>query len=280
MDVFVAFDIETTGTDARNDHITEIAAYKFARSPDGRWVELGKFSMLVNPGMPIPPVVRDIIPITDAMVAQAPDERTAVAAFKAFVGNAQFVGHNCGFDLKFISHIDPSFTGRSMLDTYWISKVMLPGKPHYTLVDLIKDQKLKRYHSDPHRAWSNSLATAALFAGLVRAAELLPAPDLEALRKARAHTSPMWTNFLNGAVHGNGVGAPVVDTPVGELKDPTDWWTEDVPRLHAQPLPVTNRRWHLGDQLRPRAWLEGIVAEIDPNAGRRQAPPSEGRSVA
>ena len=275
MDVFVAFDIETTGTDVHNDHITEIAAYKFARQGD-KWVEIGRFQTLVNPGGPIPAQVLDKIPITDEMVHFAPDELTAVRAFNAFVGDAMFVGHNCSFDLKFVSHLVPSLAGRTMMDTYWLSKVLLPGKAHYTLVDLIKDQGLSRFHTNPHRAWSDARATAALFAGLVRGAELLPAADLSALRAARGSSNPMWSLFLSQVVRGNGVGAPKPPAPDVPADNPLEWWKDEA-RMRApapEPSPAA-RRWHLGDRIR-RSWVQGLTGASSPAA----SPPSSGMGIA
>lgn len=223
MEVFVAFDVETTGLKPGDDQLTEIAAIKFDRY--GR--EIGRFSTLVNPGKPIPRHLQGKIPITDKMVRLGPTPQDAVAAFKAFVGDAMFVGHNPGFDRNFISAVDPSFANREFLDTEALARVLLPGRPNYRLVSLVKDQGLDRFHRQPHRAWSDAYVTAKLFRVLVECAEHMPAAELAELRADKAAAPGSWATFLNDVVHGNGVGAE------GSAKAErmsnehfTAWWTK------------------------------------------------------
>lgn len=192
VDTFVAFDIETTGLDTKKSQIIEIAAYKF----DAAGHEIGRFSTLVNPGVPIPKLLRGKIPISDAMVKYGPSPKAAVAAFKAFVGDAMFVGHNSDFDLNFIAQQDPSFAGRAMLDTMSLAKALLPGRKGYTLTGLVTDQGLERFHARPHRAWSDAYVTAKLLINLVEIAEKLPKAELDQLRATKAE-SAVWVTFFD-----------------------------------------------------------------------------------
>ncbi len=216
VDVFVAFDIETSGLDPKTAQITEIAAYKFDRHGN----EIGRFSTLVNPGHPIPKMVRSKIPISDRMVANAPTPAEAVAAFKAFAGDASFVGHNCDFDLNFISAIDKSFAGRELLDTMHLARVLLPGRQSYTLINVAKDQGLDRFHSRPHRAWSDAFVTAKIFTVLVNVAEHMPATELANLRATKGAAGGGWGTFLNKVVRGKGVDASAPDKSAhGKMSD-------------------------------------------------------------
>jgi DNA polymerase-3 subunit epsilon len=89
---WVAFDLETTGLPPTSRPV-EIGARRF-RS-DGI---VEDFSVLVNPGIPIPGVVQAIHGIDDAMVADAIDVPTALERFLSFAEGAALVAHNASFD--------------------------------------------------------------------------------------------------------------------------------------------------------------------------------------
>lgn len=94
---FVVFDIETTGLSPAVDRITEIGAVAVENG-----AVTDTFQTFVNPGMPIPQKIVALTGITDEMVAGAPGESAAVAAFLEFAGNAPLVAHNANFDCGFI----------------------------------------------------------------------------------------------------------------------------------------------------------------------------------
>lgn len=257
MKVFVAFDIETTGLDPKTAQITEIAAYKFDRW--GR--EIGRFSTLVNPGKPIPAAVRSKIPITDRMVQLAPDPATAVAAFKAFVGDGMLVGHNCDFDLNFVSAVDPSLAGREMLDTFHLAKHVIPGRASYSLVNITKDQGLDRFHVRPHRAWSDAYVTAKLFGVLVNVVENMPAADVAALRASKGANPGPWATFLNDVVRGDGVEPPDPTVASARAAAPPHfvaWWTRNLNLPGINPAAAPSRSPRIPDQGPPRPDISGL----------------------
>lgn len=94
---FVVFDLETTGTRAGPDGITEIGAVKVR----GGQV-LGEFATFVNPGMPIPPQIVSLTGITGAMVHDAPRIEFVLPAFLEFIAGTVLVAHNSSFDTGFM----------------------------------------------------------------------------------------------------------------------------------------------------------------------------------
>ena len=94
---FVAFDIETTGLHADRDRITEIGAVIFR---DGQPAD--SFNTFVDPEMHIPEEIVRLTGITDAMVAGAPREAEALAAFLNFCGDLPLCAHNADFDVGFL----------------------------------------------------------------------------------------------------------------------------------------------------------------------------------
>ena len=95
---FVAFDIETTGLNSRQDRMTEIGAVIFRGSEI-----LGSMNTFVDPEMPIPYEITKLTGITDADVEGAPSERDAVERLIEFTGGRPLVAHNAEFDLGFIN---------------------------------------------------------------------------------------------------------------------------------------------------------------------------------
>ena len=63
---------------------------------------LGTFETLVNPGVPIPPMITVLTGITDAMLLPAPKIDEVLPAFLEFAQGAVIVGHNVRFDVSFL----------------------------------------------------------------------------------------------------------------------------------------------------------------------------------
>src|SRR5690349_3886530 len=96
----IAFiDLETTGTVATRDRITEIG---IVRVEDGELVE--EWSTLVNPECSIPEEIQALTGITNAMVREAPTfDRVRREVFERLEGHL-FVAHNARFDYGFLKN--------------------------------------------------------------------------------------------------------------------------------------------------------------------------------
>ena len=174
-------DLETTGGSPGHSKVTEIGA---VRVRGLRVVE--RFSTLVDPGRPIPPVVTEITGIDDAMVAGSPDIETALAGFVEFAGQDVLVAHNAPFDLRFLNYERRRLAGRYFtqpwLDTLVLARRLLNGQvPRHDLGTLAiwADTSVRPVH----RALPDAEATAELMAAL---AELLAERGLDTLERAVA----------------------------------------------------------------------------------------------
>jgi len=96
---YVMLDLETTGGNALHDRITEIAAVRIENG-----VETARWSTLVNPGVRIPPFIRALTGISDAMVADAPAFDEGAKKLLEMLEGAVFVAHNVRFDHSFVLH--------------------------------------------------------------------------------------------------------------------------------------------------------------------------------
>ena len=96
-DVYVVFDLETTGFSPDKNKIIEIGAVKVER---GAITE--RFSTFVNPKVPIPFHIEELTSIRDDMVMDAPKIEEILPQFLEFCEGAIMVAHNAEFDMSFI----------------------------------------------------------------------------------------------------------------------------------------------------------------------------------
>ncbi len=129
----IAFDTETTGLDPLGgDRIIELGAVELVNHiPTGN-----TFRVLVNPQMPVSKDTVRITGITDEHLKDAPHfaEDEVVSAFLEFVGEANLVAHNAGFDRGFLN-MELERCGRPIIpderwiDTLAIARQKFPGAP-------------------------------------------------------------------------------------------------------------------------------------------------------
>jgi DNA polymerase III subunit epsilon len=94
---FVVLDLETTGGSPANDRVTEVGAVKVRGGE-----VLGNFHTLVDPEVPIPPIITALTGITDRMVAGAEPIQVVLPCLLEFLGGAVLVAHNASFDRRFL----------------------------------------------------------------------------------------------------------------------------------------------------------------------------------
>jgi len=145
----VAFvDLETTGTSARDDRITEVGIVRVENETD-----VTEWATLVNPGCSIPAGVQALTGITNAMVADAPTFAQIAGDVAAQVGGCVFVAHNARFDYGFLKHefgrLGRSFTAK-VLCTVKLSRRLYPDSGRHHLDAVIERHSLAA--SDRHRA--------------------------------------------------------------------------------------------------------------------------------
>lgn len=101
----IIVDTETTGLDHNEDRLVEVAALLvdfegLEVAGDG---EVKFFHSRINPGRSIPSDARAIHGITDEEVREAPSFEEIASELRSFIGNKPLVGHNVGFDKKFLN---------------------------------------------------------------------------------------------------------------------------------------------------------------------------------
>lgn len=159
---FVVVDVETTGLQARQNEIVEVAAVHFEE-----YAPVEYFTTLVKPKRPIPADATKINGITDSDVAAAPPISAVIPALKSFIGSAPIVAHNLPFDVKFLYSNGLNFfdTKRSYYDTLELSKKAYKGVGSYRLKDICRECRI--FPPAFHRALHDCYAAGALFSRIV-----------------------------------------------------------------------------------------------------------------
>lgn len=133
----VVIDTETTGLDAANAWIVEIAVVPLV---GGRLDTSAPLRRLVRPGAPIPPSASQIHGIDDAAVADAPPFAAIVGEISGAIDGSVVIGHTLGFDLTVLKR-EFARAGRPWsppraLDTQLLAELAAPDLASYSLDSL------------------------------------------------------------------------------------------------------------------------------------------------
>ena len=174
-------DLETTGTRAAADRVTEVGIVRVKADPAGGPPSVDEWSTLVDPGVPIPSAIQAMTGITDAMVRGAPTFSTLAGEVARRIDGCLFVAHNARFDFGFLKHefarLGSSFSPR-VLCTVRLSRLVDPAAAGHGL-----DALIERYGLDPgsrHRALGDARA---LWQFVQRLLLTRPASEIEAAVK-------------------------------------------------------------------------------------------------
>jgi DNA polymerase III subunit epsilon len=188
---FVVLDLETTGGSPTGDRVTEVGAVKVRGGE-----VLGSFHTLVDPEIPIPPLITALTGISDRMVADAEPIQVVLPCLLEFLGDAVLVAHNAPFDRRFLQanlerHGYPRLANR-VVCTARLARKLLPGDevPNVRLATLAA--LLGATVTPCHRALTDARATVDVFHTLLERAGsygVLALEDLLEFPTARAGAS-------------------------------------------------------------------------------------------
>ena len=180
---FTVLDTETTGGACSHGHrLTEVAA---VRIRGGRVT--GRFSSLVNPERPIPPMITRLTGITDAMVTSAPRFEAVASPLLDFLGDSVLVAHNAPFDRAFLdAELRRAFNRRLLspfVCTVQLARRVVPGLPSYRLDSVASHFGVRI--TDRHRALGDAEATGQIFCRLLERLADHEVADLHSARRFR-----------------------------------------------------------------------------------------------
>jgi DNA polymerase III epsilon subunit family exonuclease len=189
--MFICLDIETTGLNADEDHIIEVAIVSFDHEKI-----LSEWSSLVKPPVAIPEFVERLTGINDEMVADAPRIADLADEIRKQVGDAPIMGHFISFDIGFLtaSGIDFPAETNQALDTCQLSQVFMPNEASYSLEVLARDLGISQ--PDAHRALDDVKANIDLFWKISAHIRSLPENKKSATREILTKSTWPWSNHL------------------------------------------------------------------------------------
>ncbi|MCT4617212.1 MAG: exonuclease domain-containing protein [Candidatus Gracilibacteria bacterium] len=167
--MFVCLDLETTGLDAIDNEIIEIAIVKFDENT-GKVVDT--FETFVKPFEPIPELIQNLTGISNEDVEKAPFFDEVKTKIEEFIGDLVIVGHNIKFDIKFLVAAGVDIVDNIYIDTFFMANILLREEKSLNLEALAK-RYLNIESENFHRALEDTLATKDLFIFLVKYAKKL-----------------------------------------------------------------------------------------------------------
>ena len=156
---YIAFDVETTGLNPRENEIIEIGALKVR---DGKVAE--RFMEFIRPRFPISAAITNLTGITNEMVEGARPRCQVVPDFLDFCGDDVLIGHNVTFDYSFMK-CSAAADGLPF-EKMGIDTLKIAQKVHSSLSSKSLGSLCEHYHIEnksAHRAYHDALATANLY---------------------------------------------------------------------------------------------------------------------
>jgi CBS domain-containing protein len=208
----VAIDTETTGLDARQARLIQIAALPLA---GGRMRPEDRFERLVHPGIPIPRDAAAVHGITDALVANAPPFAEIAGNLEAYIGRAILIGYAIAYDLAVLER-EYSIAARAVprfraLDVRTLARLAAPSLADYSLEALCEWLEVKI--SGRHTALGDAKAAGEVFLALIpllRAKSIRTLAEADAASRALAEREAGATGGYLPAAHAAVESAPVL----------------------------------------------------------------------
>ncbi|QOY34511.1 PolC-type DNA polymerase III [Anaerobacillus isosaccharinicus] len=146
-EIYIVFDVETTGLSAVYNTIIELAAVKIR---NGEIID--RFESFANPHEKLTNLIIDLTGITDDMLVNAPEIEDVLKDFRSWIGDDILVAHNASFDMGFINagfrKIGLSDAENPVIDTLELARFLYPELKNHRLNNLCKkfDIELVSHH--------------------------------------------------------------------------------------------------------------------------------------
>ncbi len=167
---YVVLDFETTGLKVEEGHsIIEIGAVFLDLNNVDNMIE---FSELIDPKVPLDPIITKLTGINDQMLEGKPSEEEAIRKFRDFIKDYPLVAHNADFDMSFLKNAFKKYNlgelNNIVLDTLKISRnILFKDKYPHKLNNVASYVGVEFSEDSHHRATYDAKGTALIFAKMI-----------------------------------------------------------------------------------------------------------------
>lgn len=155
MTNYIVFDFETTGLNANEEQVIEIASAKL--NADLEPIDTFHTMVALTGDRKLPQFIRQLTGITEEDLADGMPEDEAMNQLKDFIGDAIVVAQFASFDLSFLAKV---MKPENFICTRSMARLLRPTE-YASLSNLIKIYGVDNL--DPHRAYADVEATIEVF---------------------------------------------------------------------------------------------------------------------
>jgi len=160
---FVALDLETTGLDKEKDKIIEVGLIRF---DEKTFQEESRLSLLINPEIPLPEMIKNITGIEEEDLFDAPSFREVRNIIEDFIGDSPLLAHNIAFDVPFLISAWIHIEKNIRIDTFFLANFLLFEEASLNLESLSDFFDINFEWA--HRAINDTEATIKVFEALIK----------------------------------------------------------------------------------------------------------------
>lgn len=207
--IYAVVDIETTGTNAKEDQIIQFAC---TLVENGQMIHT--FATDINPGKPIPKMIQRLTHLDNRRLKNAPYFEDVAETIYHLLAGTIFVAHNVHFDYTFLSKTFVKYGFPKLtidaIDTVELAQIFLPTAKSFRLNDLVESIGFK--HDRPHQADSDAYVTAQLFLHLTEKIKSLPLATLGQILPLAPNLSRQTGEYIQKIYHQREVAPEIFDT--------------------------------------------------------------------
>ena len=187
---YIAIDTESTGIEADQGDIIEIAVLRFRLEKGGRFRVLDEWQTFVRPQNPIPYKITNLTGIRQADVENAPNFQAIRERLRQFLGNYPIIGHSVESDIGFLRRAQYEVQNPA-IDTYELATLVLPQQANFSLKAVAETLGVES--GSAHRALADARMTMEVFAGLMGRIEALPPEVLHEVDRVAGKLLGEWS---------------------------------------------------------------------------------------
>ena len=190
--IYCSLDIETSGFDPLKNEVLEIGFAFFELAKSGFKI-IEEYTRVFKPNGKVEANILGLTGISQEELDDAEAFSDHKADLQKKLKDAVIVGHNIGFDIKFLESTGLKFSGEQ-IDTLDLVQWILPTHHSYNLENLMHTFGIS--HKEAHRALADSKATLKLLEKLLQVYCGFPFELKNEIKKLIKSSQFLWEDFL------------------------------------------------------------------------------------